>query len=143
MPQKKTHRSVRLTFAYEGSDIKLVSQEPVEMIAPPSDEVAPAQTVNGFWFQLENAKGAALYKRVAHPPIRYDREVFSPEGEHSVARVPVEKPSGVFTVVMPDIQEADKVTLHGGAHSPAHPQGTPGLVGNVPQPVASFKLKHE
>jgi hypothetical protein len=44
-------------------------------------------------------------------PLRQDVEVFSPDPEQSVARTPVEKPSGIFTVLVPDLEEADHVTL--------------------------------
>ena len=40
-----------------------------------------------------------------------DAEVFSEDPEHSVARVPVDVPKGVFMVLVPDIPEARDVAV--------------------------------
>ena len=44
-------------------------------------------------------------------PLRRDVEVFSPDPERSVYRAPVEDPSGIFVVVVPDLEGADHVAL--------------------------------
>jgi hypothetical protein len=107
-----SNQSVRLTFSYDGSKIKLLSQQKVDMIAPPSDSVEDFKGRSGFWFELRDTKGEALYRRVAHPPIEADREVFSNDPKESIQRQPVESPKGVFTVVIPDHEKADTVSLH-------------------------------
>ncbi len=38
--QSGTPRAVRLTFTYEGDEVRLASRQPVEMIAPPGDELS-------------------------------------------------------------------------------------------------------
>jgi len=106
------NRALRLTFEYEGSTVKLVSSQSVEMILPPTESLAGHEGQTGFWFTVSDAQGKALYRRSVHNPIPYDREVFSNDPKHpSVQRVPVAKPKGTFVVLVPDIQEAKAVQL--------------------------------
>jgi hypothetical protein len=48
-------------------------------------------------------------------PLSRDVEVFSPDPERSVYRAPVEKVSGIFVVVVPELEEADHVSLMSSA----------------------------
>lgn len=150
----KRPQAVRLTFAYHGDEVELIAQQPVETVTPPSDEVEEADRRSGFWYQVEDARGEPLYRRVARNPIRQDREVFGGAGE-SVTRAPVEESKGVFTVVVPHIEEADRVTLQG--RRPARRSGGAQAEGqemsfglsDEPQPqqparpLASFKLTYK
>ena len=120
MKQQKTNSAVRLVFRYEGDRVELIAQQPLEKVTQPSDEIEDAAQRSGFWFQLEDAAGAALYRRVARNPIRADREVFSPEGE-TVTRVPDAEHKGVFTVIVPAVEGAERVTLQ--SDQPARPRG--------------------
>lgn len=147
MNERQPERSVRLTFAYEGDHIRLLSQQPVEMIALPSDSTEPSESQSGFWYQLDDARGAPLYRHVAQHPIRYDQEVFFDDDEHTVRRVPVEQPSGVFTVVVPDIEEAERVSLHSSPiRTGFSPDATTAAVEFAEQPaqtLAAFKLTYK
>jgi hypothetical protein len=105
-------KAVRLTFAYEDSSIELISQQPVDMIPPPSDPVETPIAESGFWLELKDGQGGTLYRQVMHSPIGIDREVFSEDENQSVSRMPVERPQGVFTIVIPDVEEAQAVSLH-------------------------------
>jgi hypothetical protein len=106
-------RSVRLIFSYDGDDIRLESRQPVEMLAPPSDPVEGYANQTGFWTEVRDARGSVLHRQVLHDPVRRDAEVFSPDPEHSIARVPIERPHGVFWVVVPLAPGADHVALMG------------------------------
>ncbi|MGW1786107.1 hypothetical protein ACWCQQ_44595 [Streptomyces sp. NPDC002143] len=110
--QDHTH-AVRLIFEYEGTDIRLVSRQQVEMTPPPSDRLADRQSAQGIWVEVRDADLNALYRRVLHDPVRYDTEVFSEDPGRSIARVPVETPRGTFAVLVPDIEAADHVALVG------------------------------
>jgi len=108
---ERGQRVVRLTFTYEGDDVHLVGQQPVEMIIPPTDALSGYEGEQGFWVEVRSGQDETLHRRVMDDPLRQDVEVFSPDPEQSVARTPVEKPSGIFTVLVPDLDEADHVTL--------------------------------
>ena len=115
--QAKADRAVRLTFSYEGDKVELVGQQRVNMIPPPSDPVKTeagfmAEPESGFWYEVKDANGGTIYRRVIHSPIEYNREVFTNEPEKTIQRVTIDEPQGVFTVVIPDIEEADAVSLH-------------------------------
>lgn len=106
------NRALRLTFEYEGSNVKLVSTQSVEMILPPTQPLEGQQDQSGFWFTLSNAQGKPVYRRAIHPPIVFDREVFSNDPKHpSIQRVTVGNPKGTFVLLVPDVQDARIVQL--------------------------------
>jgi hypothetical protein len=131
-------RALRLTFAYEGEEVRLQSRRPVEMIAPPGDELSGSE--QGFWIEVRDEKDDTLHRLVMEDPLSRDVEVFSPDAEQSVYRVPVEKPSGLFVVVVPDLEEADHVTLmSSGAPSAAAREVSPEAASRAPAgPAAEF-----
>jgi hypothetical protein len=106
--------AVRLIFQYEGEDLSLVSRQRVAMTVPPSEPLdVNLEERSGFWLEVRDKAGNALHRQLMHDPIRHDVEVFSDDPEQSVARVPVEHPSGVFSVVLPAPEDADHVALIG------------------------------
>ena len=108
-------RVVRLTFTYEGDDVRLASQQPVEMIIPPTDALSGYEGEQGFWVEVRSGQDETLHRLVMDDPLRQNVEVFSPDPEQSIARTPMEMPSGIFTVLVPDLEEADHVTLMSSA----------------------------
>jgi hypothetical protein len=106
-------RSVRLIYSYDGDDVRLQSRQPVEMLAPPSDPVEGYENQTGFWTEVRDAQGSVLHRQIMHNPVRRDAEVFSPDPERSIARVPIERPHGAFAVVVPLVPGADHVALMG------------------------------
>jgi len=109
--------AIRLTFAYEDDSIDLISQQPVDMIVPPSDPIEDL-AASGFRVVLKNGNGETLYRRVMRNPIPFDREVFSDERAQSISRMPVERPKGVFTIVVPNVTDAQAVSLYSSRVSP-------------------------
>lgn len=106
--------AVRLILRYEGAEISVVSRQRVAMVVPPSEPIeASLEGRSGFWLEVRDEAGNALHRQLMHDPIRHDVEVFSEDPERSVARVPVEHPSGVFSVVVPAPEDADHVALIG------------------------------
>lgn len=105
--------AVRLIFAYEGGDLRLVSRQRVDMVTPPTDAGAAATpTVGaGVWAEVRNVDGQVLERRSVADFRRADVEVFGPEPASSVSRAPVARPSGAFTVLLPDVPGADHVAL--------------------------------
>jgi hypothetical protein len=117
-----SNRVLRLTFSYEGSAVKLVSSQKVEMTLPPSHALAPAERESGFWFTLADKTGNPVYRRVVQNPIRFDKEVFSPGREGSLHREAVAKPRGSFVVLVPDQEDARTLMLF------SHPLEPHGLI---------------
>jgi hypothetical protein len=106
-------RSVRLIFSYDGDEVRLESRQPVEMLAAPSDPVEGYEHQTGFWTEVRDAQGSVLHRQIMHDPMPRDAEVFSPDPKRSISRVPIERPHGVFWVLVPLVPEADHVALMG------------------------------
>jgi hypothetical protein len=136
VPAVSSNLALRMTFSYEGDQISLVSQQPVEMILPPSHSLAEHEGQTGFWFTVHDAKNRALYRRVIQNPIRHDVEVFAPEGETTVHRQPVQKPKGTFTLLVPDIEGAQSVSI-------SAPPLKPGAMHLGAGEIARFKIAKE
>jgi hypothetical protein len=103
--------AMRLTFAYEGQEVRLVGQQPIEKLVPHTDKLSGYENEQGFWIEVRSGQGKTLHRRVMQDPLRQDFEVFSPDPEESVIRRPLERSSGSFSVVVPDLDGADHVAL--------------------------------
>jgi hypothetical protein len=124
--------AIRLTFAYEGDTVRLVSRDRVAMLVPPSDELSGFAGQDGFAAEVREAGGSLVYRRVLAHPMPDDVEVFSDEPGQSIMRVPVERPAGLFVVVVPDSQEADHFALTGTLPSGAAAADGPMEIIRVP-----------
>jgi hypothetical protein len=131
-PAAAVPRAQRLTFSYEGSNVHLLSRQTVEMIPPPSDPVQDSERQAGFWYTLRDREGRPIYRRVVHNPIRHDVEVFSDDPERSVSRVRVSEPRGVFSLLVPGLDEPYTLTLH---------SSPPGATGEAAQEIARFDIR--
>jgi hypothetical protein len=105
------NRALRLTFEYEGSSVRLVSSQTVDMILPPSHPLEARENETGFWFTLADAAGKPVYRRIVQNPIRLDREVFSQDPKKSIHRLDQPKPKGSFVVLVPDFAPARTLIL--------------------------------
>lgn len=103
--------AVRLTFRYEGDEVRLVSRRRVDKLLPPDEEAQDAGERQGFFAEVRGADDRVLDRRLLHEPVRRDEEVFSNDPERSLARVPVERPAGIFSLLVPELEEADYVAL--------------------------------
>jgi len=111
----------RLVFTYEGDQVELVSEQTIEMTAPPLDEVDKPEERAGFLLELRDARGGALYRRALYEPIQHDVEIFSSNPSQPMARRPVETPTGTFVVLVPDMPDAEEVVLHASPDRPDLP----------------------
>jgi hypothetical protein len=145
----KSPKAVRLTFSYQGDQVKLLSQQPVEMTVAPSDPLKGYEEQKGFWAELKSDKDKTLYRRVLHNPTRTDAEVFSDDPEQSISREPAPKRTGVFVVVVPDTEKGHEVTLSRSIGQPdIEAEGAPkgmaamrSLATGPAKEIARFKLK--
>ncbi len=112
----------RVTFEYQGDQVRKVGQQRIAMTAPPSHELAPSPNSTGFWYELRDDKNNTVYRRVMQNPIQTTVEVFSPTG--TITRRPVQNPSGTFQVVVPEVQQATNLVLVATPQPPAQPIGT-------------------
>jgi hypothetical protein len=141
-PVAEYSNAMRLTFSYDGDNVKLVSQQPVEMIVPPSDPLKGFQKHKGFWAELKSDQDKTLYRRVMHNPTRNDAEVFSDDPEQSISREPAPKRKGVFVVVVPDTDKGRAVTLSRSSAPIKGPaRGMRALASKPATEFARFKLK--
>ena len=141
-PAAESSKAMRLTFSYDGDSVKLVSQQPVEMIVPPSDSVKGFQKHKGFWAELKSEQDKTLYRRVMHNPTRNDAEVFSDDPEQSISREPALKRKGVFVVVVPDTDKGHAVTLSRSSAPVKGPaRGIRALASKPATEFARFKLR--
>lgn len=122
-------RSVRLIFRYDGDEVELLSRQPVDMVSPPSGPLGEFADRLGTWVEVRDGKDSALHRQILSDPVRASAEVFSPEPEENLSRVERTRRTGAFTVVVPDLPEADHVALvmAGAASAP-----TPGAEGPAP-----------
>jgi hypothetical protein len=107
----QANKAMRLTFAYDGDDVKLLSQQRTEMIVPPSDTVKNYGTHKGFWAELRSANDKTLYRTVMHNPTKNDAEVFPESPAGLISREPAPKRKGVFVVLLPDTDKGEEVIL--------------------------------
>jgi hypothetical protein len=113
-------RALRLTFAYEGTKVELVSKLAVEMIAPPSDRTDEYEDHAGFWIELRDPDDRLLYRRIMHNPIQTDREAPSGDPDRPFTRVRTDQKQGTFTIIVPDLEQAQDLNLVGSpAERPA------------------------
>jgi hypothetical protein len=148
-PAAESPKAMRLTFSYQGDQVKLVSQQPVEMTVPPSDPLKGYEEHKGFWAELKSDRDKTLYRRVLHNPTRNDAEVFSDDPEQSISREPAPKRKGVFVVVVPHTEKGHEVTLSRSSGQPdieaeGAPKGMAAMRSLATGPateIARFKLK--
>ena len=138
---KKPKKAVRLTFSYDGDNVELISQQPVEMTVPPSDPVEGYAEHKGFWAELKDKKDVTLYRRVMHNPTRNDAEVFSDDPNQRISRQAAPDRKGVFVVVVPDTEEGHEVTLSSSAPPKGLARGIRSLANQPASEIARFTLK--
>ena len=105
--------ALRLTFDYRGTALRLADSRRVEMRVPPVVAPAPKPGQSGYWIQLTDAAGRVVYHRSLHNPIAVDIESYTPDRSQTITRVPLPKSEGQFSVLIPDVPEAQAFALHG------------------------------
>ena len=116
---EKWNRTLRLTFSYEGSTVRLISSQSIEMKPPPAELEPVKKGQTGFWYELVDAHGRQLYQRVVHNPIRVEDEIFSSEPNAPILKQKIEDPRGTFELLIPDVAGAHSVVLFSSPLEPA------------------------
>lgn len=107
--EEEPPRAVRLTFRYDGDDVRLVGLTRIQKAVSPTQSAEGDRL--GSWTEVRDADGKMLDRRSLPDPVRTDAEVFPESLGGAITRVAVERPSGVFTVLVPDLEGAESLAL--------------------------------
>jgi hypothetical protein len=135
--------AVRLTFRYDASGIQFFERDTLTKNLPESNATDPAQNT-GVFVELRNAADAPLYRRDLGVVMGALAEVRNEDGELTRVQVDTVLP-GVFTVLVPDIPEAqDFVLIASADRMPADLAQRLGLTSGGPaQPVLRGRLRED
>ena len=126
----------RLTFAYEGDQMRLVSEQRVNMILPPSQPPDELERQAEFSVILRDEHGQPVYARAVPSPFQFDREVFDRDPTRSIRREPNPHPRGTFVVLVPALKNALRLEFFGHPLRPkAHLEPTRRLASFPLQPL--------
>ena len=100
---------MRLIFEYEGDQVRLVSQAPVNLSITGFD-LARTQRP-GYYIDTRDAAGQTLARVPARNHFSTSTEVFPEQPGDLISRVEVATPRGAFTVVVPAGNGADSVSV--------------------------------
>ena len=106
--QPPTRPAVRLLFEYDGDDVRLVAEQPVEMAITGFDIAQAAKP--GYYVEVRDAEEAMLARLPARNAFAASAEVFPEQHGEEITRIDVE-PKGAFTVVVPAPENAHHVSL--------------------------------
>jgi len=125
--------SMRLIFEYEGENVRLVMQQPVDTLVTGFD-VSRTQR-EGYYIDTQDASGRTLARVPARGAFQASAEVFPEHPGEPITRVDTQ-PRGAFTVIVPVPQDANHVsvvhvtpaqpgTTLPGARATSAPEGAP------------------
>lgn len=101
--------SVRLIFEYEGDKVRLVSQQPVDMVVTGFD--LPLTDQLAYHVEARDVNDKTLARVPARNALERSTEVFPEHPGEPITRHDVPVPKGAFTVVVPAPAAAHHVTL--------------------------------
>lgn len=114
---RPARRTRRLTFHASGGDVRLISQEHLDMICPPSVGQPPEMgRHSGFWVELRDDAGDLVFFRPLHDPLGTSVDVHSPDG--TIRREFASPQDTVFEVLVPDDPAATTLVLIGDYELP-------------------------
>ena len=137
-------RAMRLIFEYEGNQVRLVSQQPVEMAITGSD-IARVEHP-GYYVDTRDTSGRTLARVPARTAFSASVEVFPEKPGEPISRVDVAQPRGAFTVVVPVPEDTDHFSVvqiapgRPDAQAPASRTTSPVEGGTQVTEIARFPL---
>jgi hypothetical protein len=102
-------RAMRLIFEYEGNQVRLVSQQPVEMAITGSDLARVKHP--GYYVDTRDGGGRTLARVPARNAFSASVEIFPQKPGEPISRVDVAQQRGAFTVVVPVPENADHFSV--------------------------------
>ena len=121
-PQLQTHAR-RLTFEFDGSTVRQIGEQLVEMTVPLSHPTTGYSGQAGFWFELRDANENTVYRRIMADPLGGYHEVPSPQG--TFTHRPTTVSSQVFELIVPELPAASSVVIFRTPVPPPTSIGTP------------------
>ena len=121
MPQRSEEKkpgAIRLTFSYQGESVKLIKEQTLDMIVPPSHDFEHRKDASGFWVEVLDKKRNTIYRRSSENPIKHYAEVRSDDPDRPLYMERIKDPSGIFTILVPDTRRAQDVALFSSAFTP-------------------------
>jgi hypothetical protein len=106
-------RAVRLIVEYDGDDVRLVSQQEVD-VAVPAAGVSPLQP-GALAVETRTEQDAAVDRVEVPLPDVGSAEVFPEDPAGRIERVDVDRPAGAFTVVVPVSDQARSIAVLRGS----------------------------
>lgn len=126
--------SLRIFFEYEGNNVNMVKMERVAATPPPADPDPVKEGEAGFWYELQDAEGKTLYRRVTQNPIKFAFEVTTGEPDRPLAWKQASEVRGSFPLLVPDLEQATTMVLFSSPLEPAR-------AGEPAKELSRFSLK--
>jgi hypothetical protein len=101
--------AVRLIFEFDGDEVRLVSQQPVDVAVPGFDLARVLHP--GHYVETRDADNAPLSRVSIREAFAASAEVFPEDHGEPITRVDVAEPKGAFTVIVPASAAATQVAL--------------------------------
>jgi hypothetical protein len=122
MSAERRPAALRLVFERTGDEVRLLDAIPIDIVVPPSDDLAVDDTARaGFAVRLIGEDGSLVYRRAMADPLALEAEVYTgdptaPGISPSAAdvpweRVPVQQDTVRFDIVVPNTGGDDEVEL--------------------------------
>jgi hypothetical protein len=102
-------RAVRLIFEYDGDQVRLISEQPVDMAVTAFD--LSTVSAPGYYVDSRDAEDRTLARVRARGAFDASMEVFPENPEEPITRIDVPRAQGAFTVVVPAPEQTDHVTI--------------------------------
>jgi hypothetical protein len=98
-------------MAYDGATLSFTTVAIAEMRVGTSDPTDDMTGVTGFWYELLDANGAVLFRRITSNPMSAHAEVPSPVGDFT--RGQRDLVAGEFELVTPALPDATTLVIVG------------------------------
>ena len=108
------NRAWRLTLEYQDGEFRVLERHFLNKRAQSSDELIDSKKgrqQSGFWIELRDAKGRALYRQILHNPLQLSVEIHSENKERPIRQETNPNPKAVLTVVFPDLPDAETLVI--------------------------------
>lgn len=125
---RRRDRSLRLNFRFELGELTLFDRLELEMTALPTNDLEPfkPEERSGFWVEVQDQRGRALYRRsMPHPMVRRSEAHADEAGPRTVMWV---EERGAFSVVVPNMPGGAELVMF------ASPTDQP----EIPRPAAEI-----
>lgn len=101
--------AMRLIFEYQGDQVRLVSQHPVD-VAITGFDISHVDHP-GYYVDTQDSGGRTLARVPARDAFHRSQEIFPEQPGQPITRLEVDRAPGAFTVVVPVPTGADRVSV--------------------------------